>query len=1457
MRILLLSDLHISPGSDQNTFAWVTHFCNFMKSTYDRETFLFVLGDVIEGGTAAAFNSADRIFSHIESELAGVPYKIAFLPGNQDSCDGSLKPFTRFCREHQTLGANTFDFSRDSVWNHSIGKFNFISADSLHGRNYGNPGSLDLEEIRRCICPQKTNVLLTHHSLLFEDDSDHTGVINQGAVFHFLAEQHIDFVFHGHVHAMRSYSCSEQGWIFGVGSMRKGLSGLVNEDEQFLELQIHGPRIEAVMNWLWRGGEEQYNRLQLYPDGRKHYAGDALRLKKDCPEPEGYIERFVMPRSLATADEVTRYFGWEKRIPLLEACQAERLVLLIADAGLGKTLEMEHLAHCCSRPGSNMLPLLIPLKRYNGMEIQKYIDFMMPDYKTLDPAQFLLIMDGYDELSHPEVFRQAIDRFAVQNPQTHICISMRSNFLSSIASAFRSYAVYQLLELSSRDIEQELQTNGIDKLAFLRECRVKELNNLIPNPFYLQKLILAYPENSVLPKLTKLMGRILDQQFEKDASKFEYAQRGLEECQHEAKRALTKLAMGMQLLNCTVCDEKSFQAILERQDRQYIKLSSLTICTPQGHSFSHNIFKEYLAAQYISQLGTDEIIKYIQIPDTEYLNPNWFNVIGFITQLNQSEQLRSWLLHAGPLSLARLEPAYANEALRYSVLKIALSDIVEKNVWFRDEVCSEAQLAAFSQSSRAVDLLLAHIARPAHFRSLYFCLSVLGKFSNLFGKESEVRAALVNCYQENQVRPHEKRGAVSDIAALHLNTPEILEDVITRFGESPDSYERLGLYEYILLANQENETVDVLLAGIRHVSSDEDGMQNATERFTLIDCLKNINGPRSIQEVIDWCAQKDNSEFDFYQEEDLLSALFDEARDDYNSGLTSLYESVYAFFVSAVREYARPSSLEASTFFVETGTEERALIQLSHEEAEDQRILLEDALQLQSSLIDTFCRLYSEDKLQDPSVFRQYAEGLCRENDAFKKCAAALWAKTGKVLPIPPPQIDYEQERQADAQAFFDCLFDPGNMRGLLAKLITLCHDPNITFSELHKQQFLRYGYPAGTRALKLALIQSGFQEERIADFFEIVHWDAFVLNRICNLFKNGQTVSALHIDDEQHRVLHSIYKKLEAKLDYHTVCKEGAGNGLSISFDFTYYQIFKDALRLPAPDEHYIGLLEIPYFGALKNSTSNKKYDLIEEHITPQEIAKHIEVLARTETRVYTLDDLMVGCRRYHIHSCKDVAIRFCKRYSVSAHARESALEYLFELFGSEVILTEVMPLARQDFFERIVDVLHATRDERLTAKMLRMYRRSKSPLLLKTLIAQNSVDGLKWYLSACKKVNGSMDRTSADDGITKAVGAIRDITLLPLLLKAVKLCFSKSFQDGRFYTLQGSLQKALQACAQSEFQRVWEAMEHLKGELSGTPDAVSFCNVLQRELLESDKASRIKNWSVFEVENLLRTVM
>ena len=82
----------------------------------------------------------------------------------------------------------------------------------------------------------------------------------------------------------------------------------------------------------------------------------------------------------------------EKRLSLRGAVQKHKKILMLCDAGMGKSIELQNLAHELSNRFHTFLYLL---ENYSGQDIQE----LLPEsYRQLPPNRIALLLDGYDAL---------------------------------------------------------------------------------------------------------------------------------------------------------------------------------------------------------------------------------------------------------------------------------------------------------------------------------------------------------------------------------------------------------------------------------------------------------------------------------------------------------------------------------------------------------------------------------------------------------------------------------------------------------------------------------------------------------------------------------------------------------------------------------------------------------------------------------------------------------------------------------------------------------------------------------------------------------------------------------------------------------------------------------------------------------------------------------------------------
>ena len=1456
MRFLFISDLHIKQNTLPENTAWVAHFSRYITENSGLDpVIVFVLGDVIDQGVPAAFDAADAFFSYIKEQVSPVDIQFIFLPGNHDYCDGDLSPFMEFCQRH---GRDQIDFTVKSTWQVEFGQINFILADSMNGRGHRGPGMLSVAEIGNAFKAGKTNVLLLHHRLLFEDISSSGGVVNQYEVLSMLKRLGIHFVLQGHAHFSQDYDLSDDIHVFGVGSMGKDAEEMgewvENEYDQFVVMSVDGNRVESIDNMLYRGGEKRFASQLLYPRLHDEYSDGSGIPLIEYQSVDGYIARTVMKREEAQ-DPIARCFNDNSESSLYSVCLREKYTLLIADAAIGKSVELQNLAYALTARGGGVRPVLLQLRDYSGTSIEDFLIRKHPEYATLNPRRFVLILDGYDELSsdNASAFKRELKHYITTNPDTHICTSMRSNFYTKAAEVFSAFSVYQLMELDHRTIDEELHNHGVDVAHFREECRKNNLIPLLGSPFYLKELILIYAEKHALPASSQLMADIIDRHVKKDCRKFEFAA-NVEERTVEMETALTKLAFAMQLLETARLTDRKYQQLLKKEERDLLKYSSLTVSpSPEEHEFLHNIFKEYLTAKYLSRQPLGAIASYVYIEQAGRINASWFNLLGFVMQMRPDEELIQWLYRVDPLAITRFEKDRITEGMRYEILEQALGTVERDNVWLSSSLCDPTLLAEFSQSSKALDRLLKGIREPAHFRALSACLSVLASFDTLYGKDEEVRSALIQCYRNEKTRPFEKRYAIETIAKLNLQTEEFTTELEESFSSGTTSEERMGIYQYISESGQTDEKIELLLTALTRINERQvDEEISTSESIQLLSCLKKVSSAPAVCKVIKWFASFEKINVrpgSVFQDE--ITRIIIKASQLYKAGYQEVFDAVLLFLDDAFDFSMIPYKGAILAFFKETNTQDTMIKKLSVTEMEQRAFLVRLLCETDASLITTTNNLYEQGEIND-KFYKEFVEEL-PEGETFNRCSDLYSLKTGETIAPPVKRIDYTAREKDGYHRFWDSLFDQEVADELLAELLSF-YGKEVTIGEL-KVDYSRYSeYTPGVISLVSAMKRYHLDNTKAADFFNIVGRDDYIKRELVICLQNNREERTPQLASAQEARLLELYQQLEGNLDIPTQYKED-----TIALDLYLYLLLKKAFSWASTETVALDLVEIPahMFVYCSEKEKEKKFDLLESEIEQEKIIERVIRAVDRHQSKYILEDLFYACSRYRITQGKESAFRFCAREDVEDYDKRIAVEYLVAVFGPGLVVDTLLPDADDKLFKVCLEFIRDVDNDLINQQLVERYRSNGDKQLLKEMLNRNMPEGLRSYIEESKKERHPVaDREMGFHELTEAIGHLKDPVLIPLLEEATIMLFQPGFQDAEYGSLYNSLLKAYCNCAESCYDEVNEVLNKLKAENKDVLDMVNFCSSTIGALATNYAEKVKKVWSISEVSAVLAQV-
>lgn len=1443
MRFFILSDLHLENSFDDSSANHIlSRLCVEIRKTTDLNTpILFViLGDIAYRGMDFSFENAKECLEYIRTELHEYNLDFEFVPGNHDLHEGNLDSFDEIVKTY----GNNHSYETKSTYSNEYMGINFIFTDSNLSRNHGAAGKIDIEAVKAEIKTDKRNILFCHHALSHSHGDTHDTIEDSAMVIKQLNELGIAFFFHGHVH-QADVTIPEKGMVeIGTGCFSSDLS-YTNGDvqHQFTVGYIQDNNIVCIERWIDNtDGNEVFASNRLFPEPKTFL--DPAQIGKIAYNPiEDYISRTVLPYELATGDALSRYFSNKKSVPLCEALQEKLKILLVCDAGMGKSIELHHLASVlCDKYHT----FLYSLKDYVGEEI---IALLPPEYRNIHPNRIALLFDGYDELSNSlrETFEKMLRRYLKDNQGVHLVITSRSNFCkidsNNKSKSFPEFSTYVLDNLDNRKISEILNKNGIDETRFQKEARVKRVDENLSNPFYLTKLIKLFLHNYSLPSKAELMDKLIEEGFEFDESKYSG---DLNDQYNKLFKSLETIAFSMQLMRKYVLDErKEYQELFQVDVHSLVKQSGLFKREKNGWSFSHNNFREYLAAKKISKLQKDEALS-IFASGTN-IKPSWVNTLGYLVNFDLSWDLQGWLSANCPSTLVKFEPDRLSTNQRISTFKQIFTQYENKRLHLNDDFCDVLELARFANSSEVLSFLLERIQKPRHFTSQYTALNILRHYPSLYGKQRTIREILLDCcklYPETDKIIC--RLAMLVLCQQKLNNASVTEQLFELFGESQEDYIRLGMYEYLVTTNEFDSYSKYFLDGIKYIqyTFDED-TRIGNESFELTNGLTKMSTPKSVSEVLRWFSK---NRVDFYNADKVLENTVNTAIKLYQQGCTDLYKVILECYLCATRVYNSSVEQAIIRFFKETNTQYDAAIVAAESFAEKPHQIY-SLLRCDSTIMDCLKNAYKSGDLKNHTAFRNIVVWHIKDKETYTEYAELIKEIDEIDIPEYKPPTDYNLLKRQASQEYFDMLFDEEKRISLFNQLLSLINDAEATTDQiLDLGRNIEYDSPLGR--LKTSIYHYRFKT-KISKFFDSIDLEDFIIWSASKYLGKNSPIVPTPI--QKSFLSELVLKKLDKSTFQDSI--EYQENGFCIKYRVPHFLSLIISLDLPISKDIILQFTELP--GELF-SEKNKidKYDYLESKLSPQELRNRIiENVETGRVKDMIIKEYIDYFDKIKDDSLAECAFDLCKQDN--EYIRFSAWQYLLHLFGVEYIESEILPFADGEFLIEINNNCKNIDKNIMKEYMEKQYKNAPAFQLQRSLIILGSVLAITDFVEyvAANKCLPECNNTRVD-GVTEAIRTIHNPELLPLLESLLVTLFDKDFKDGEWNSLRNALFYAFVNCSKMQ------PTETIEIIFAHIPNAdvdernFRYCNQIIADIQNEQKAQQDNPYKIEEVKQILKII-
>ncbi len=1162
------------------------------------------------------------------------------------------------------------------------------------------------------------------------------------------------------------------------------------------------------------------------------------------PPVEDYISRKLLPLDFALEDEWIQYLNRSKGVSLFDALQKDKLVLLLGDAGQGKSLEMNNLAHKLS--GTSYYPFLFRLRDYTGQEIS---ELLPPGIESVPAHLRVLMFDGYDELTSDEaiMFRKRIANYVSGTPGINIVISSRSNFCraekDNKARTFPGFFVYRLCELTHADIREYLLAHNISPDEFERAAEAGNVKPLLVCAFYLCKLASIFKKEKSLPPKKRLMDTLIEESFTFDDSKYSTP---LEDSKYELMLLLTKVAFAMQLMQAVKLDQCVYQQLFRNEkDRILLKHSGLFEKVGETWQFQHNNFREYLAAKYLSELGRNEVLSYISYNGD--IKPSWLNTLGYLTGFDL-EWLPKWLETSTPETLVKVEPDRVDAATRYQVFERIFTKYETRHLWFSEDLCTIEELSRFSHSPKALDFLLGRIASPVHPISQYTAINILRNYPSLFGERDRVCAVLLDCCKGYpDTRNDVCRLAIYALHELGMSSTNVTTQLLDIFQNSTDDYIRLGLYEYLIASKQHNEHVHFFLQGLTLIEplgvSVEKRISN--ESFALVEGLKNMDTAESIYDVLEWYAS--DAYIEFYRHGEVYAKVAETAAKLSHESAHCFFDPIFKSFLLKLQKYDHDETKVCLNYFVETDQVKTAVLRaLSH--FQDEIHHLADAFHILPRTLETIIDLYSSGEYTNDSAFRKISNHYVVDESAYLRCSKLLEEHTGTGLPSYEPPIDYSQRQRESQQRYFDSLFSKERAEALLDELLAKLPHRDIKIGELkgisgaiqHNTAFWH---------LYFAIRQSHLEEIAVKDFFSSINFDYYTLKKAADLIKNKEIVVS---PEQKEHLIHLVQVHFN---EGHIQKTPGYYDGCMDTTTYLDLAVLKLLRRLDVAlsDEQLLDLTLVPHF-IFNDSDPKSKFSFLSTHIAKHRLLSRVEQnLKLPKINTLLTEDHIQFCRQEQSDIATNKALELCTKDHNDTHVRYEALRYLHEMYGPTYIADKVLPYASGNYLLEVAEKCKDAPGDAVIRALEKEYTKDPNNQVLAELIRHGSESGINAYVAEATRDYCSHSSIVHCEGATRAISTIRDPRFLEQLESLLEAAVASDYVENRFFSLRSAVREALIGCGQTAPQETIDMVRRHCPAAEEHSSKAMLCNYIIEQIAINLKKENDAPMTIREVITLL----
>lgn len=1118
------------------------------------------------------------------------------------------------------------------------------------------------------------------------------------------------------------------------------------------------------------------------------------------------VENFI-ERKVYSHDE-TSY----NRIYLNEALNQSKKVILLSDAGFGKSEALKDFCHEINEGIEDNCAFYFNLNIYENEKIEE----LKPQiYSDVPNDKITFILDGFDEIEDncKNTFVKKLEVFSSENSNTKILLSSRHNFykyyvggdgkVDKSTKFINYFDIYELVPFTEEDEKNLLEANGIFPLDFYDEVKKKGLKNLVENPFFLVETINLYNNNIDLPEKSEFLRQIIEEDYRKALRKYRFDGHEIHNVKEiDFYRILQFIALILACLGRNYISQEELDLIIKNEENQKILSYSSVWKKTKGnyYGFTHNNFREWLAAESIKEFEFSDIKKLITYKkNPERIRETWLNTVYFLMKNYQKEGFINWILVAKPECIFFLEKTDIEEEKMYTFFKNIFEQYEKKEIFIPDFLNMHTNLFENIHSNAVVEYLTEKVKANSHYTTVNNALFILYHFQDLLIEKVEVKNALIEMCQSSNYRSYEKEQALKVLGKNSLIDNKTLHEIIEKNKESEDAYLRTGYFYCVRYLEVDKNNISILLDRIEVISDrfnrEEGEPINLSEIYEYEKAFAFIIDAETFKKTISYI--KGNGR----------TYLLNEFSEEFTENLCSSFIKLYDYNPDILDSMIEFYILTDSNFY-----KNNLNIILKAFDSKNLRLDL-----FQRYLVNKKNRLsYNEDILINEECLqwlnKAYSEGMY-SNEVVNE---VLWFSNTNLKGYAELNSKYKERTSIDIlkdrkqreikevkpenseQVFFDAIFSKDTFLDLFHEFLRYIGKESISYNEVES---LGYNdFHDNEKFFRMEKFLMTFENYKKIDQEAILkmNWDHFIITYTYTMLDQNKD---LKVNEEQKNMLRKICLNLLNEYNFKDpiTYKYSKNSGISetTSWYYIYLWYFKQCFNFKYPEPVLLNMLEFEHF---KKDYTKGGINYIEKDIGKHKVKKRI--IENLKNKIFynqVLENHIEYCLKLKFKKMSSYLEKYLFDQKIKSYNKRIIIKYMvFDLGGKVFIENYMDKLSKVDLETHFLclEIIDETCSNEvklyLKSKINRVRREDKVLTYCKYLIRNRDFNGLlKYYEFLLEKMENK------DRDFRKALSCVDDIKYLDIISSLYILTFSPDFKDSKFHSAHSGCQEAFEAIA------------------------------------------------------------